>query len=98
MESMSTVKRTLEDAGDVIDKLQFEKEFYLSEMETLDATIHALQTEVRDLNDAVDSLMTENEELAKDARTARKSFTCLQIAVSMLVFVYGIAYGAYLSK
>ena len=55
-----------------------------------------LRDEISDLNDDIDSLLTENHELEVEAQYARRSFTGFQVAVSMLVFVYGMMYGSYL--
>ena len=55
-----------------------------------------LQDEISELNDAIDSLLTENHDLEVEAQNARRSFTGLQIAVSILVFLYGTMYGSYL--
>lgn len=55
-----------------------------------------LQDEIAELNDAVNSLLDENHELEVEAQDARRSFTGFQVAVSMLVFVYGMMYGSYL--
>ncbi len=95
-EPMEVVKRTLGDAAEVIEKLEFEKEQYLGDIESLAWQNRDLENEVRDLNDAVDSLCQENNELMKDNQNARKAFTGLQLAVSMLVFVYGMMNGLYL--
>jgi heme oxygenase len=76
-----------------VDELEYTNEFYLNYLANVK---QALETEVRELNEEVDVLLTENHELMVEAQNARSSFTRFQIAVSMLVFVYGMLYGSYL--
>jgi regulator of replication initiation timing len=79
----------LGELDNVIAELEYENE-------NLGNTYKELQDEISELNDAIDSLLTENHELEVEAQNARRSFTGLQIAVSILVFLYGTMYGSYL--
>ena len=81
------------DYEQTIEELEYKNEFYLNDLANVK---QELETEVRELNEEVDVLLTENHELMVEAQNARKSFTGFQIAVSMLVFVYGMLYGSYL--
>jgi chromosome segregation ATPase len=58
------------------------------EADRLEVTRSVLQDEVRELNDIIGKLEVE-------AQDARRSFTALQLAVSILVFLYGMLYGNY---
>lgn len=94
-------KRTtlsLEDAIEMAEELEFKNEYYLDELEKMSKTNGELQTEITELNDAIDDLANENEQLAVEARDARRSFTMLQVSVSILLFAYGLFYGAYFGK
>ena len=79
-----------------VEELEYKNEFYLNDIQKLSDTNDELQSEIAELNEEVDVLLTENHELMVDAQNARKSFTGLQIAVSVLVFVYGMLYGVVL--
>ena len=79
------------------------------EADRLEVTKHLLQHEIRELNDALDKtiaknieLENENEDLVNqlgfiiaEEKEGRRSYTLLQIAVSLLIFLYGMAYGQY---
>lgn len=79
----------LEELNSIIADLEYKNQTYLEDNEKL-------QDEIHELNDAVISLLDENHDLEVDAQNARRSFTGFQVAVSMLVFVYGMLYGSYL--
>jgi cell division protein FtsB len=81
---------------EVVAELEFKNQRYLDDLEKLSAVREELQEEIRELNEAVDSLCEENAQLEEDNRNARRSFTGLQLSVSLLVFAYGLFYGAYL--
>ena len=81
------------DYEQTIEELEYKNEFYLQNLANVK---QELETEVRELNEEVDLLLTENHELMVEAQNARRSFTGLQIAVSVLVFVYGMLYGVVL--
>lgn len=85
------VKRILTD--EVVDKLEFEKELYLKELQTLSDSRDELQIEINEMNDLVDNLVLQNRQLENDNRSVYRSFSSLQFAVSMLVFIYGMMYG-----
>ena len=74
---------------ETIEDLDYAKQYYQAEVEEL-------QNEIKELNEAVDDLLMENNDLFVEAQNARRSFTGLQIATSMLLFVYGMLYGLYL--
>jgi hypothetical protein len=84
------------DYEQTIEELEYKNEFYLNDLQNLANVKQELESEVRELNEEVDVLLTENHELMVEAQNARRSFTGLQIAVSVLVFVYGMLYGSYL--
>lgn len=88
---MEVVKRTLTDEGEV----ESDNQFSLNELEAMAEERQQLQTKITDLNDTIDSLMDENKVLEEEANEARSSFTALQLAVGILVFVYGLMYGRY---
>ena len=79
-----------------VEELEYKNEFYLNDIQKLSDTNDELQSEIAELNEEVDVLLTENHELMVEAQNARRSFTGLQVAVSMLVFVYGMLYGVVL--
>lgn len=79
-----------------VEELEYKNEFYLNDIQKLSDTNDELQSEIAELNEEVDVLLTENHELMVEAQNARKSFTGLQVAVSVLVFVYGMLYGVVL--
>ena len=81
------------DYEQTIEELEYKNEFYLQNLANVK---QELETEVRELNEEVDLLLAENHELMVEAQNARRSFTGLQIAVSVLVFVYGMLYGVVL--
>ena len=81
------------DYEQTIDELEYKNEFYLQNLANVK---QELETEVRELNEEVDLLLAENHELMVEAQNARRSFIGLQIAVSVLVFVYGMLYGVVL--
>jgi cell division protein FtsB len=81
---------------EVVAELEFKNQRYLDELEKLSAVRDQLEDEVKELNEAVDSLCEENNQLEHDNRDARRTFTGLQLSVSLLVFAYGLFYGAYL--
>ena len=72
-----------------VEELEYKNEFYLNVKDEL-------EREIGELNEEVDDLLTENHELMVEAQNARRSFTALQVAVSGLVFMYGVMYGLYL--
>ena len=72
-----------------VEELEYKNEFYLNVKDEL-------EREIGELNEEVDVLLTENHELMVEAQNARSSFTAFQVAVSALVFVYGMMYGSYL--
>lgn len=73
------------------------------ENEELTETFNALYDEAKKLENTVKELQTENDDLTNqlgyliaEEREARRSFTAFQIAVSILVFLYGMMYGKYI--
>ena len=73
------------------------------ENEQLTETLDALYTRAEKLENTVKELQTENDGLVyeiggliAEAQEARRSFTTFQIAVSILVFLYGMMYGKYI--
>ncbi len=86
----------LEELNNIIAELEYKNQFYLEDIEKLGNANRDLQDEITDLNDTVSSLLDENDELEVESQHARRSFTGFQVAVSMLVFVYGMLYGSYL--
>lgn len=83
---------------ELAEELEFKNQYYLDELEKMSKANGELQSEINELNDAIDDLANENEQLAVDARDARRSFTMLQVSVSILLFAYGLFYGAYFGK
>ncbi len=103
-EDLETLQYQTEDActqSDSIDKVL--KDVMLEEEnEELTEVMDALYTRAENLENKVNELQTENDgliyeigSLIIEAQEARRSFTSLQIAVSLLVFVYGMLYGSY---
>jgi uncharacterized coiled-coil DUF342 family protein len=127
---MEQVSETLKNAEEYVEKAEFEKEYYLDEIQKLadekdamkdelntacdeadrlEVTRSALQDEVRELNEALDNTLAKNRELEDEnedlvnqlgfiiaeENQGRRSYTLLQIAVSIVVFLYGMAYGQY---
>ena len=58
----------------------------------------AKNNKIEELERKVDELSVDRIELLRDAEEARCSFTGLQLAVSVLIFVYGMMYGTYVCK
>jgi len=98
MEFYTKATTSLNKATEMVDKLEFENNFYLEELETMEKTKNELSAEIDELNDAIDSLCYENNQLEKDNHHARRSFTALQLSISILVFAYGLFYGAYVAR
>ena len=79
------------------------------EADRLEVTRSVLQDEMRELNDTLNKTLAKNRELENDnddlihqlgfiiaeEKEARRSYTLFQIAVSIMVFLYGMAYGQY---
>lgn len=72
------------------------------ENEELTEVMDALYNKAEKLESKVTELQTENDDLTNqlgyliaEEREARRSFTAFQIAVSILVFLYGMMYGRY---
>ena len=79
------------------------------EADQLEVTRSVLQDEMRELNEALDKTLAKNRELENEnmdlvnqlgfiiaeEKEARRSFTAFQIAVSVMIFLYGMAYGQY---
>ena len=79
----------LDELNNTISELEFKNE-------TLGNTNKDLQDEIAELNDTIDDLVLQQHEAEDELLHARRSFTGFQVAVSMLVFVYGMLYGSYL--
>lgn len=60
--------------------------------------IEILELTVDGLANKIDELLHEKTVLIEEACEARRSFTGLQIAVSILLFAYGMFYGTYFGK
>jgi chromosome segregation ATPase len=104
---MENAKQALDNIGNMademeqryeknIEKLEYEKEYFMNEMERLVASKFELQTEVNELNDVIDDMVIQHREMEEEIQSARRSFTGFQVALSMLVFVYGMLYGTYI--
>jgi chromosome segregation ATPase len=79
------------------------------EADRLEVTRSMLQDEVRELNEALDKTLAKNRELENEnmdlihqlgfiiaeENEGRRSYTLFQIAVSIMIFLYGMAYGQY---
>jgi hypothetical protein len=72
----------------LLENSELKKQF---EANTVSGKVKELELENEDLVDQVGGLIVE-------AREARRSFTGLQIAVSVLLFAYGMFYGTYFGK
>lgn len=101
--SHKTAYDALDNIGNMADemeqryeKLEFEKECYMNEMESLVESKHQIESEVKELNDIIDNMVIQTRQLEDELLDARTSFTGLQLAVSILIFVYGLIYGKYL--
>jgi chromosome segregation ATPase len=79
------------------------------EADRLEVTRSVLQDEIRQLNETLDKTLAKNRELENEnidlihqlgfiiaeENEGRRSYTLFQIAVSIMVFLYGMAYGQY---
>lgn len=79
------------------------------EADRLEVTRSVLQDEVRELNETLNKTLAKNRALEDEnmdlvnqlgfiiaeEKEARRSFTAFQIAVSILIFLYGTMYGRY---
>jgi uncharacterized coiled-coil DUF342 family protein len=95
--------------ADQKDILKDELNTACNEADRLEVTRSVLQDEVRELNEALDKTLAKNRELEDEnedlvnqlgfiiaeEKEARRSYTMFQIAVSIMVFLYGMAYGQY---
>lgn len=79
----------LGELDNVIAELEFKNE-------NLGNANRELQDEIAELNDVIDDLVFQQREAEDELLHARRSFTGFQIAVSTLVFVYGMLYGVVL--
>lgn len=85
----------LENIGRMADEME---NTYKEKIEILElirdeaiATLEKYMDENKELRQHMAELFTEEQD-------ERRSFTVLQLAVSMLIFVYGMIYGSYLGK
>jgi len=106
------MEQVFDNVNEYMEKAEFDKEYYVGEIQVLTDTIDELHTEMEDMNDIVDrtiarsrELEEEKKELVKrvqelilDGQDARRTHTALEVTVSVLVFVYGMIYGAYFAK
>lgn len=83
------------DYEQTIEELEYKNESYLNDLQKLSDTNDELQSEIAELNDAIDDLVLQQREAEDELLYARRSFTGFQVAVSMLVFIYGMLYGSY---
>jgi regulator of replication initiation timing len=81
----------------------------LEEIKNLSVTKEDLEAEIIELNEILDKTLAknreleiENEDLVQEVGSiiaeenhARRSYTALQISVSILIFLYGMAYGRF---
>lgn len=90
------MESALNNAMNMVEELEYKNEFYLNDLQELANTKQELEAEVRELNDTIDNLVLQQQQTEDELLHARRSFTSFQIAVSMLVFVYGMLYGVFL--
>ena len=85
-EKIEILEATIEELATKVEELITEKTELATKVETL----------VTEKERTVEDLLLENEELEQEARESRRSFTSLNLALSALIFIYGMIYGSYL--
>lgn len=90
-------------AGNMAEELEDEIERQKTISRAKDDLINSLEEEnyeltsgLKDAYEKMDFLELGLTQLREEANCARRDFTGLQLAVSLLIFVYGIIYGKYL--
>lgn len=85
----------INEAKRLVDEMETElmmkkefSEFLEEENEELNRALEGVKTKAKELE-------LEKEDLIKEANEARASFNALQLAVGVLIFLYGLMYGRY---
>lgn len=92
----------LDDACKMVDRLLEENQNLKKQIE-VDKALHNvsdgmtnfLEEENEELTSALKDAYEKMDFLREEANRARRDFTGLQLAVSVLIFVYGVIYGKY---
>lgn len=101
-EVYKTATDALENIGNMAQEMEdrYDEKIELLQLQFEDACKQAEKyiTENKTLKLENEELVYEVGSLIAEGREARRSFTAFQLAVSLLIFVYGIMYGAYFGK
>lgn len=93
LESLKRAAQMAQDMEDNIDILQIQRDDLVGMYELKERQIEDLKNEIEILEFTIDSLEHKIDGLTEESNKSRASFTNLQVAVSILVFVYGVMYG-----
>ena len=93
LESLKRAAQMAQDMEDNIDILQIQRDDLLGMYEVKEKEVDDLKNEIEILEFTIDSLEHKIDGLTEESNKSRASFTNLQVAVSILVFVYGVMYG-----
>jgi regulator of replication initiation timing len=98
-EVYKTATEALENIGNMAQEMEdrYEEKIEILKLQFEDACAQAEKYIIENKNLKIenDELVHEVGSLIVEAQEARRSFTAFQIAVSLLVFVYGMMYGTY---
>ena len=93
LESLKRATQMAQEMEDNIDILQIQRDDLLGMYEVKERQIEDLKNEIEILEFTIGSLEHKIDRLTEESNKSRASFTQLQIAVSVIIFVYGVMYG-----
>lgn len=93
LESLKKAAQMAQEMEDNIDILQIQRDDLLDKYEVKEGQIEDLKNEIEILEFKIDSLEHKIAHINEESSSSRASFTSFQVAVSILVFVYGVMYG-----
>lgn len=93
LESLNRAAQMAQEMEDNIDILQTLRDDLLGMYELKEKEVDDLKNEIEILEFKIDSLEHKIARINEESSSSRASFTNLQVAVSILVFVYGVMYG-----
>ncbi len=85
----------LNTACDEADRLEVTRSILQDEVRELNETLNKTRAKNRELEDENDDLIHQLGFIIAEENEGRRSYTLFQIAVSIMVFLYGMAYGQY---
>ena len=94
-EENEELTEALNTACDEADQLEVTRSVLQDEVRELNETLNKTLAKNRDLEDENDDLIHQLGFIIAEEKEGRRSYTLFQIAVSIMVFLYGMAYGQY---